>query len=209
VTTFNNMLDQINVLPVLTVTDIDMAIDLCSALQRGGVNAVEITLRTAAGLEALSEVKKALPEMIVAAGTVTTIDAMDAVAKAGAAFAVSPGMTTALVKHAAKIDLPFLPGTATPSEMLQGAELGLSNFKLFPAAAVGGLALLKSLAGPLSDFRFCPTGGLNQNNFMDYLSLPNVVCVGGSWMVPGDLLEKKDWDGVTQLTRQAIDLVGA
>ncbi|MBL4828118.1 MAG: bifunctional 4-hydroxy-2-oxoglutarate aldolase/2-dehydro-3-deoxy-phosphogluconate aldolase [Spongiibacteraceae bacterium] len=200
-------LDKASVLPVLTVTDVDMAIALSDALQRGGINAVEITLRTDAGLEALSAVKKALPSMIVAAGTVNTPEAMDAVAKAGVDFAVSPGMTANLVKHAAAIDLPFLPGVATPSDVLQGAELGLENFKLFPAAAVGGLALLKSMAAPLADFRFCPTGGLTQDNFSEYLSLPNVVCVGGSWMVPASLLEKKAWGEITQLASETSNIV--
>ena len=205
-TTFNEQLDSISVLPVLTVSDIEMAIELTGALKKGGINAVEITLRTQAALESLGEVKKAHPDMIVAAGTVNTVKSMDAVAKVGADFSVSPGMTPSLIKHALEIEMPFLPGVATASEVLQGAELGLTNFKLFPAAAVGGLALLKSLAGPLSDFRFCPTGGLNQDNFLEYLGLPNVVCVGGSWMVPGSLLERKAWDEITQLTSDAVKL---
>ena len=204
-TPLKELLDSVDILPVLTVTDIDKAIKLSESLQRGGINAVEITLRTSAGLEAISAVKQAFPDMIVAAGTVNTVEAMDAVAKAGAAFAVSPGMTQTLIKHAAQIDLPFLPGVATPSEILQGMELGLSQFKLFPAAAVGGVALLKSLAGPLAGVRFCPTGGLNQQNFLDYFSLPNVVCVGGSWMVPPSLLEQEDWEEITLLSRQAAD----
>lgn len=178
------LLAPIDILPVVTVESADHALRIAEQLLSQGINAIEITLRTEAALAALEPVQKAFPDMLVAAGTVCTAEQMRAVADAGASFALSPAFSATLVEASQSLQLPFMPGVATPSEMLAGAELGLCYFKLFPAVTVGGLQLLKSVAAPLPDFKFCPTGGLNESNYREFLDLPNVVCVGGSWMVP-------------------------
>ncbi len=179
------LLTTVDLLPVVTVDSVDHALSLAEQLLAQGINAIEITLRTEAALAALAPVKEAFPDMLVAAGTVCTAEQMQAVADAGAELALSPAFSASLVEASQSVQLPFMPGVATPSEMLAGAELGLCYFKLFPAVAVGGLQLLKSVAAPLPDFKFCPTGGLTEANYQEFLDLPNVVCVGGSWMVPG------------------------
>lgn len=193
-----NTLAALRVLPVLTVADVDEALALCGALQRGGIGAVEITLRTPAALAAITAVKRAYPQLRVAAGTVNSVSAMEAVAAAGAGFALSPGMTPALIRSAQALGLPFVPGVATASEVLQGMEFGLDCFKLFPSAAIGGPALLKALAEPLAGVSFCPTGGINQDNFTDYLAQPNVVCVGGGWLAPANLVAQRAWDAIAE-----------
>lgn len=203
-TVLKTMISEARVLPVLTVDDVEQAVALARALQQGGIGAVEITLRTEAALAAIHTVKRALPEMRVAAGTVTRVEQMAAVRDAGADFAVSPGMTEALVNKAAQLSLPFLPGVATASEVMLGRELGLSSFKLFPAVAVGGIKLLKAMADPLPDAVFCPTGGLTLDNFTDFLALPNVICVGGSWMADREMLHNQNWQGITELARQTV-----
>lgn len=195
------------VLPVLTVTNSEEAVALSRALAAGGITAVEITLRTAAAIKAISAVKQALPELLVAAGTVIDVKQMASVSAAGADFAVSPGMTEKLVDKATELSLPYLPGVATPSEVMRGLELGLNCFKLFPAVAVGGLALLKSLAAPLAGASFCPTGGLTLKNFTDFLALPNVICVGGSWMADSQLVTTQDWQGIAALARETMSYV--
>lgn len=199
------MMTQAEVLPVVAVPGVGIAVELAMALWTGGIRAIEITLRTDCALEAMREVRKAVPDLLIAAGTVTTRASMRAVAEAGVDFAVSPGLTEGLVNEARALQLPFLPGVATPSEMLLGAEQGLTEFKLFPASAVGGAELLKAVAGPLPHFGFCPTGGLDANNFTDYLKLPNVLCVGGSWMTPSALVERGHWDDITLLARNTCE----
>ena len=201
-TFFEQLADK--VLPVLTVSDNSMAVDLCHALAAGGIKAVEVTLRTASAADAIRKIKQALPELKVSAGTVTNPEQVLIAADAGVDFMVSPGMTKALVKRAETLDIPLLPGVATASEVLRGKDLGLNCFKLFPAVAVGGIELLKSLAAPLSDVSFCPTGGLNVNNFTDFLALPNVVCVGGSWMADSQLIADQNWQGITDLARETV-----
>lgn len=191
--TLQDQLQNIRLLPVLTCDNVQQAVDASRALQRGGLQAVELTLRTPIALEAIAAVKSALPGFVVAAGTVRNRADMKAVSKAGADFAVSPGFTDSLATAAREEGMSYLPGVATPSEILHAAELGLNCFKLFPASAVGGLALLKALVAPLEGIVFCPTGGINESNYRDYLALPNVVCVGGSWMVAADLLRQGRW----------------
>lgn len=197
------LLSRLRVLPVLTVDDAEQAVATSRALQAGGLQAVEITLRTPAALQAIAAVKAALPDFIVGAGTLKTPADVDAVSAAGADFGVSPGCTRELAKAASNSGLAFLPGVATPSEILEGMELGLDCFKLFPAEAVGGIPLLKSLAGPFEGITFCPTGGISTRNLQDYLALPNVICVGGSWMVQQDLLRGSQWEEVERLAREA------
>jgi 2-dehydro-3-deoxyphosphogluconate aldolase/(4S)-4-hydroxy-2-oxoglutarate aldolase len=196
------------VMPVLTVQSPEQALAVVAALQAGGVAAVEITLRTPVALAAIAAVRSAFPDFMVAAGTVRTVQDMEAVSAAGVDFAVSPGFTPALSAAAQALDLAFLPGVCSPSEILQAAECGHRVFKLFPAEAVGGIALLKALASPFADVRFCPTGGIGLHNFRDYLALPNVLCIGGSWMVDPALIQAGDWASITRLSRECLSPAG-
>jgi len=171
------------ILPVIQVNRAEEIIPIANALATAGINALEITLRSAAGIEAIKLAKQQLPNAIICAGTVTQPNQLEAVMQAGAEFVVTPGISKELVNEAASQKIPMIPGVATPSDIMLGLNAGLDHFKLFPAAIVGGIAMLKSLQGPFPGVRFCPTGGLNANNFTDYLALPNVFCIGGSWMI--------------------------
>jgi 2-dehydro-3-deoxyphosphogluconate aldolase/(4S)-4-hydroxy-2-oxoglutarate aldolase len=193
-------------LPVLTVSSAQQGVELARALHAGGVVMVEITLRTPAALETIAAIKSQLPQLIVAAGTVVSGADASAVKDAGVDFAVSPASSHRLFDAVEEIDLPFLPGVATPSEVLAGLERGYSHFKLFPAEAVGGVPLIKSMGGPLPAAKFCPTGGLSPLNAAAYLSLKNVFCIGGSWMVPSQLVASEQWEAITELTAQAVAL---
>ncbi len=197
-------LESFRVLPVITARDVDTTVELCRALERGGMRAVEITLRTEAAIDSIRAVKAALPGLRVGSGTVTNSITLQRAIEAGCDFHVSPGLSRGLLEAAADAGADLLPGVATPSDILQGMEFGLSCFKLFPAVAVGGLALLKSLAGPFPGLRFCPTGGLTADNFREFLALPNVVCCGGSWMVAEDLVEAGQWEQIESLAREAM-----
>jgi 2-dehydro-3-deoxyphosphogluconate aldolase / (4S)-4-hydroxy-2-oxoglutarate aldolase len=197
-------LRKLTILPVLVVDSEQQALDLARALHAGGLAAVEITLRTGAALAAVRAVKQNLPDLLVGAGTVLTEHDMAAVAEAGADFAVSPGLTRVLADSAQSLDMPFLPGVSTASEVLRGMEYGFRCFKLFPASACGGPTLLKAFISPFCGIHFCPTGGINQANAPDYLSLPNVLCVGGSWMVTPELLAGKQWQTITELARDNL-----
>jgi 2-dehydro-3-deoxyphosphogluconate aldolase/(4S)-4-hydroxy-2-oxoglutarate aldolase len=182
-TDLKQLLSQARVLPVLTVGAPEEAVSLVRRLAAEGFGTVEITLRSPASLEALAAVVREVPEVLVGAGTVLDEEQLKGARKAGARFAVSPGLTPALITAARRVGLPWLPGVATPSEAMTAAEAGFTVLKLFPAAAVGGLALLRSLRGPLPHLAFCPTGGLDETTYPQYLEQPNVICVGGSWMV--------------------------
>lgn len=171
------------VLPVIQVNQAEEIIPIAEALGEGGIAGLEITLRTAAGLDAIRLAKQRFPAAVVCAGTVTNTDQLLAAADAGAEFVVTPGITDALLAAAAQHSIPVLPGVATPSELMLGLDAGLSYFKLFPATVVGGIGMLKALHGPFPNARFCPTGGLTADSYTDYLALPNVFCVGGSWMI--------------------------
>ena len=171
------------VLPVIQVERPEDIVPIAEALAEGGVGALEITLRTPAGLDAIRLAKQSFPDSVVCAGTVTTAEQLLAAADAGAEFAVTPGISQSLLDAARRHSIAVLPGIATPSELMLGLDAGLSHFKLFPATVVGGLGMLKALAGPFPGARFCPTGGLSAENYLDYLALPNVFCVGGSWML--------------------------
>ncbi len=192
-------LEPIGVMPVIVLDNVEDAVPVAEALYKGGVKAVEITLRTPAALECIKVVKAECPHIIVGAGTLVNEQNVEQVAEAGVDFAVSPGMTPNLVKKSQDCGVKLLPGVATCSEVLLGMELGLSCFKLFPATAVGGLPLLKSIGGPLPQATFCPTGGLTINDFDQYLALPNVACVGGSWLVPKAAVQAKDWQAITDI----------
>lgn len=197
---------KVRVMPVLTVHSEAQALAVCDALAAGGILAVEITLRTPAALSAIRAVKAARPDFCVAAGTVRTPQDMEAVAAAGVDFAVSPGWSPSLSAAASALGLPFLPGVSTPSEIIQGSECGHSCFKFYPAEAVGGIPLLKALAGPFAGVEFCPTGGIGTHNYRDYLALPNVLCIGGSWMVDTKLIEAQQWDEIESISRECMAL---
>jgi 2-dehydro-3-deoxyphosphogluconate aldolase / (4S)-4-hydroxy-2-oxoglutarate aldolase len=183
------------------------AVDLSRALQAGGMGAVEITLRTSAALAAIRAVKQSMPELLVAAGTVNSVKVMEAVADAGVDFAVSPGLTRSLAECARSLELPFLPGVSTASEVLGGIEYGFNCFKFFPASVCGGPAFLKALASPFNEVSFCPTGGITLANAPDYLALPNVLCVGGSWMLPTGLVAGGQWDAITQQVQDTLNVL--
>jgi 2-dehydro-3-deoxyphosphogluconate aldolase/(4S)-4-hydroxy-2-oxoglutarate aldolase len=202
--TIREQLAGYRVLPVITAEDVESTVALSRALLDGGMRAVEITLRTDAALEAIAAVRSALPDMTVAAGTVTNPRELQAAVSAGCDFHVSPGLTEPLLAAAREAAVTLVPGVATPSEIMLGMDYGLDCFKLFPAVPVGGIALLKALAGPFPGLAFCPTGGLNPENFRDFLALPNVVCCGGSWMVAPELVRQGDWDTIRQLAASAM-----
>jgi 2-dehydro-3-deoxyphosphogluconate aldolase/(4S)-4-hydroxy-2-oxoglutarate aldolase len=194
------------VMPVVTIDDATIAGDLARALVRGGIKSIEVTLRTPVALKAIEVIARAVPEICVGAGTVLTIDDLRAAEQAGAAFAISPGATPALLDAGTKSGIPYLPAVATASELMVGLSAGYKFFKFFPAAVAGGVAALKAIAGPFPDVRFCPTGGITVESATSYLALKNVLCVGGSWLTPSDLLAARDWVQVETLAQQAVAL---
>ncbi|MDG4824163.1 bifunctional 4-hydroxy-2-oxoglutarate aldolase/2-dehydro-3-deoxy-phosphogluconate aldolase [Asanoa sp. WMMD1127] len=196
------------VIPVVVVDGAADAVPIAEALLRGGVGIIEITLRTPGALAGLAAVAKALPEMRVGAGTVVTPDQVAAAQEAGATFLVSPGATDTLIDAAMNTALPFLPGAGTVSEMLALRERGLDTLKFFPAEASGGRAYLSSVAGPLPDLAFCPTGGVSAETAAAWLALPNVGCVGGSWLTPKDAVRAQDWDRIARLAQETVTLRG-
>ncbi|WP_322996773.1 bifunctional 4-hydroxy-2-oxoglutarate aldolase/2-dehydro-3-deoxy-phosphogluconate aldolase [Castellaniella sp.] len=194
------------VMPVIVIQDPDTAPELAQALVDGGIRTLEITLRSTAALTAIRRIRDQVPEALVGVGTVRDPQQLDAAIQAGACFGVSPGCTEALALAASQAGIPFLPGVSTASEALRAAELGFTVQKLFPAEAVGGVALLKAWYGPLPDLSFCPTGGIHAGNAANYLALPNVGCVGGSWLTPASAIAARQWEQITQLARQACSL---
>jgi 2-dehydro-3-deoxyphosphogluconate aldolase / (4S)-4-hydroxy-2-oxoglutarate aldolase len=197
-------LSACRVLPVVTATDVASTVELARALERGGMKAIEITLRTPAALEAIAEVQRQVPGLLVAAGTVNTPADLNQVVAAGVKLALSPGGTPQLLAAAAEAELEFVPGVATASDIMQAQAHGFGIVKLFPAATLGGESMLKALGGPFPDVQFCPTGGLNPGNFRNYLALPNVICCGGSWMVSADLVNNGRWEEIETLAREAM-----
>jgi 2-dehydro-3-deoxyphosphogluconate aldolase/(4S)-4-hydroxy-2-oxoglutarate aldolase len=191
------------VISVLKVEDVEIAVPLAQALVEGGMPVLEVTLRTESALEviaAMSEVAGA----IVGVGTVTRPDQFTQARQVGAKFAVTPGLTPALSEAALDAGIPVLPGVMTPSELIAASEQGFKLLKLYPAEVAGGVAMLKSMGGPFADIGFCPTGGVTSANMMNYLGLPNVLCVGGSWVTPDVMLRDKDWQGIKRLAREAV-----
>jgi 2-dehydro-3-deoxyphosphogluconate aldolase / (4S)-4-hydroxy-2-oxoglutarate aldolase len=194
------------VIPVLTVASVDDGLAQAKALVAGGLYAIEVTLRTPLALAAIQAIARNVPDAIVGAGTIVSVAQIDEAVKAGAKFLVSPGAPAALAKAAAGSPVPFLPGCATASEAMALRELGFRALKLFPAEAAGGVKLLASLAAPLPDLRFCPTGGIDLQKAPEYLRLPNVPCVGGSWMLQKAALAAGDYLSVEALARDAAEL---
>lgn len=185
-------------LPVITIDDAGDAVALADALTAGGIDVVEITLRTAAALDAIEAIRTARPDVLVGAGTVLSPVQLRAVQDAGGQFAVSPGFTPVLARAAAESRVPLLPGAVTASEVQLAMEHGLTALKFFPAAAVGGPGLLRNFAAVFDAVRFCPTGGIDRQTMNDYLQLPNVPCVGGSWIASGSLLRERDFAAITR-----------
>lgn len=194
------------VIPVIVLEDARQAVPLARALVAGGVRVLEVTLRTAAGLPSIRAIAQDVPEAIVGVGTLTQPDEFAAAREAGARFAVSPGLSPALVSAASTSGLPWLPGVMTPSDVLVARAAGLYQLKLFPAQQAGGLNMLKALYGPFPEVVFCPTGGITPGTAPDFLALPNVACVGGSWLTPKDALAAGDWNTITRLASQAATL---
>ena len=193
------------VMPVMVIQDADDAVDLAKALCAGGIRVLEITLRTSAAIECIRRISKEVPEAIVGAGTIINTQQLEAVAEAGAVFAISPGLTPTLLHAANQGNVALIPGIATLSELIMGMEYGYEYFKFFPAEAAGGIPMLKAIAGPIPQATFCPTGGISPHNYQAYLALPNVACVGGSWLVPADAVKTKNWNAITDLARAAVD----
>lgn len=192
------------VVPVIVIKDLADAVPMAKALLAGGIKVLEVTLRTPVALDAIRLLAEQVPDAVVGAGTVTTASQLQQVAEAGAKFAISPGLTRELLQAGKDASIPLIPGIASISELMEGTGLGYSHFKFFPAEAAGGVKTLKSIHGPFADIRFCPTGGINEKNFRDYLALPNVCCVGGSWIVPDDAVASKDWSRITELCQTAV-----
>ncbi|TIP22796.1 MAG: 2-dehydro-3-deoxy-phosphogluconate aldolase [Mesorhizobium sp.] len=194
------------VIPVLKIANVADAVPLARALSRGGLRAIEITLRTADALEAIRRVAAQVEDAVVGAGTILDAKQFDEAARAGSKFIVSPGITSQLLDAAKDSPVPLLPGAITPGEIMAAREAGLRFLKFFPAEQSGGIASLKAFASPLADVKFCPTGGITAKNAADYLSLPNVICVGGSWVAPDEFIKAGKWDEIEALAREASKL---
>jgi 2-dehydro-3-deoxyphosphogluconate aldolase/(4S)-4-hydroxy-2-oxoglutarate aldolase len=204
-----NILDIMRVSPVIPVIAIDNpahAVPLARALVAGGIRVLEITLRTAHGLAAITAISAEVPDAIVGVGTLTLPEEFSAARDAGAVFGVSPGLTATLIAAAKSSGLPLLPGVMTPSEVMHAREAGFRQLKLFPALPAGGIGMLNGIAGPLADVMFCPTGGISQDNAPQFLALKNVACVGGSWLTPKAAVEAGDWAHITALAAAASAL---
>ena len=196
------------VIPVIVIDRLEDAVPMAQALVEGGVRVLEVTLRTAAALPAIEAIAKSVPGAIVGAGTVRSADDVHAVRTAGARFVVSPGYTQQIGTACKSIGIPLLPGVSTATEAMCAYDEGFSFLKLFPATAVGGVGLLKALAGPLADIAFCPTGGITVETAPQFLAVPNVKVVGGSWLTPADAMKSGDWDRITALAKAASALRG-
>jgi 2-dehydro-3-deoxyphosphogluconate aldolase/(4S)-4-hydroxy-2-oxoglutarate aldolase len=202
------ILSMCPVIPVMVIKKGEQAVPLAKALVAGGVTVLEITLRTATAVDAIAAICRDVTDAVVGAGTVTTPEELKAVAEAGAVFAISPGLTPELLETANNGTIALIPGISTVSELMTGISRGYSHFKFFPAEASGGIKMLKAIAGPFPKVMFCPTGGISPDNYRDYLSLANVACVGGSWIVPEKAVEQEDWDRITTLAREALSNTG-
>ena len=203
------LLRQAGILPVITADSVDQGRRIAEALLEGGLTSLELTLRTPAALETLAALKKELPGIVIGAGTVLTAEHIARSVDAGADFLVTPGTPAPLAEALARASIPAVPGGATPTEFLQLMAHGFRCCKLFPANAVGGLAMLKGLAGPLAGLKLCPTGGISEANAAEFLAQPHVLCVGGSWMVPKDWLAAGDWTKVRESAAKAAAIIAA
>lgn len=203
--TVGELLNGQKIVPVVVIEDEPQALGLANALLAGGVSVIEITLRSKFGLDAIALVKQECPQMLVLAGTVNSKSDMRAAVAAGADGIISPGLTKSLARTARKLKIPYLPGVATASDILRAMNYGITECKLFPATVVGGVSALKAFAGPFPDMKFCPTGGVSKDNAAEFLALSNVMCVGGSWLAPGDMVKAHDWNGISNNCQHSLD----
>jgi 2-dehydro-3-deoxyphosphogluconate aldolase/(4S)-4-hydroxy-2-oxoglutarate aldolase len=194
------------VIPVLTIHQLEHAVPLARALANGGLRVLEVTLRTTCALEAIRAMRAAVPEAIVGGGTLTRARDFTDCAAVGAQFGVTPGLTAELIAASQQVSFPLLPGIMTPAELISARAAGFTACKLFPAQQAGGIGMLKALAGPFPDHVFCPTGGVTRDNAAEFLALPNVLCVGGSWLASSAALEARDWATIASLARDAAAL---
>ncbi|GAA7536295.1 bifunctional 4-hydroxy-2-oxoglutarate aldolase/2-dehydro-3-deoxy-phosphogluconate aldolase [Helicobacter pylori] len=194
------------IVPVVVVENIKDAVPLAQSLIEGGIPIIEVTLRSSCALEAIELIAKNVPKMRVGAGTILNPTQLEQAQNRGAEFLISPGLTIKLLEHAKKKDMPLIPGVSSSSEVMQALELGYSALKFFPAEYCGGVKLLNAFNGPFKGVKFCPTGGISADNMRSYLDLENVLCVGGSWLTPKNLVQNKEWDKITEICKRALAL---
>jgi|TARA_R110002111_G_scaffold66142_1_gene108026 2-dehydro-3-deoxyphosphogluconate aldolase/(4S)-4-hydroxy-2-oxoglutarate aldolase len=202
--TSEEIFSQGPVVPVLVIKDVEHAVPLAKALIAGGIRVLEVTLRTEAALEVIAKIAKEVPEAIIGAGTVTNRAQLQQVIDAGAKFAISPGLTSDLLKAGNEGSIALIPGISSISELMTAVDHGYTHLKFFPAEASGGVKALKAIGGPFPDIKFCPTGGISPSNYNDYLALPSVRCAGGSWLAPEEAMINGEWDKITELAKQAV-----
>ncbi len=192
------------IVPVVVIEDIKDAVPLAQSLVEGGIPIIEVTLRSSCALEAIELIAKNVPKMRVGAGTILNPTQLEQAQNRGAEFLISPGLTIKLLEHAKKKDMPLIPGVSSSSEVMQALEWGYNALKFFPAEYCGGVKLLNAFNGPFKGVKFCPTGGISADNMRSYLDLENVLCVGGSWLTPKDLIQNKEWDKITEICKRAL-----
>lgn len=194
------------IVPVVVIEDIKDAVPLAQSLIEGGIQIIEVTLRSSCALEAIELIAKNVPKMRVGAGTILNPAQLEQAQNRGAEFLISPGLTIKLLEYAKKKDMPLIPGVSSSSEVMQALELGYSALKFFPAEYCGGVKLLNAFNGPFKVVKFCPTGGISADNMHSYLNLENVLCVGGSWLTPKNLIQNKEWDKITEICKRSLAL---
>ncbi len=194
------------IIPVVVIEDIKDAVPLAQSLIEGGIHIIEVTLRSSCALEAIELIAKNVPKMRVGAGTILNPTQLEQAQNRGAEFLISPGLTIKLLEYAKKKDMPLIPGVSSSSEVMQALELGYSALKFFPAEYCGGVKLLNAFNGPFKGVKFCPTGGISADNMHSYLNLENVLCVGGSWLTPKNLIQNKEWDKITEICKRSLAL---
>ncbi|WP_024112599.1 bifunctional 4-hydroxy-2-oxoglutarate aldolase/2-dehydro-3-deoxy-phosphogluconate aldolase [Helicobacter pylori] len=194
------------IVPVVVIENIKDAVPLAQSLIEGGIPIIEVTLRSSCALEAIELIAKNVPKMRVGAGTILNPTQLEQAQNRGVEFLISPGLTIKLLEYAKKKDMPLIPGVSSSSEVMQALELGYSALKFFPAEYCGGIKLLNAFNGPFKGVKFCPTGGISADNMRSYLDLENVLCVGGSWLTPKNLIQNKEWDKITEICKRALAL---
>ncbi|GAA6891304.1 bifunctional 4-hydroxy-2-oxoglutarate aldolase/2-dehydro-3-deoxy-phosphogluconate aldolase [Helicobacter pylori] len=194
------------IVPVVVIENIKDAVPLAQSLVEGGIHIIEVTLRSSCALEAIELIAKNVPKMRMGAGTILNPTQLEQAQNRGAEFLISPGLTIKLLEHAKKKDMPLIPGVSSSSEVMQALELGYNALKFFPAEYCGGVKLLNAFNGPFKGVKFCPTGGISADNMHSYLNLENVLCVGGSWLTPKNLIQNKEWDKITEICKRSLAL---
>ncbi|WP_231232211.1 bifunctional 4-hydroxy-2-oxoglutarate aldolase/2-dehydro-3-deoxy-phosphogluconate aldolase [Helicobacter pylori] len=194
------------IVPVVVIENIKDAVPLAQSLVEGGIHIIEVTLRSSCALEAIELIAKNVPKMRVGAGTILNPTQLEQAQNRGAEFLISPGLTIKLLEYAKKKDMPLIPGVSSSSEVMQALELGYNALKFFPAEYCGGVKLLNAFNGPFKGVKFCPTGGISTDNMHSYLNLENVLCVGGSWLTPKNLIQNKEWDKITEICKRSLAL---